>query len=547
MSSDALHVTVRDQMMEYLEGLLDEPARLALERHVAECEECARELELCRQSNRLAAAAITRPQLPGGFYQKLRQALPKPEHSLVTEQLHEYLEGMLPQQARRDLERHLADCESCSQELALARQAGTFLRDHLVQPRLPRDFYSRLRQALPLQQTQPLAAPETAPAALAALRSSDRRRGREAPPASLGASGLPARQVTPRPTSRRRQGGWGVVYGLLALAACVLVLCLQPSQLPMQPQPPPPIAAGTLAYGGGSIWLNGQPVTDVRGLQTGDDVETGEDSRAVLTLPGSGTLRLAPGTRVKIKSLNITTDETHMEVAMLRGRVWVEEDAPTRCAVLTRDLVIEPEGTIFDVQQDADGVRCNVFSGRVAMTRGTHTATLVPGQTGCVAFNAPGVSVGSITQEALEHDAFVRWNHDALLPASDQSVGQPLSLPTPVATPERPSSVPPPVVSTPPPAPLQPDEHHVIVLPPPAPGRPGVTVPHPRLAPDRRPDLPRVDRPEPRFHFTPHPDRPGFDAHPLREQRPAARREERREQRHPSPTPLRPHRASKEF
>lgn len=69
------------------------------------------------------------------------------------EQLVEYLEGTLDEAARQDMERHIADCESCTQELTVFKQILANLASDNEAIQVPGDFMNNVRQAVADTQT----------------------------------------------------------------------------------------------------------------------------------------------------------------------------------------------------------------------------------------------------------------------------------------------------------------------------------------------------------------------------------------------------------
>lgn len=156
-----------------------------------------------------------------------------------------------------------------------------------------------------------------------------------------------------------------------SLAVAAVALGVIQSRTPSTPVPEMPVMAAKITRLSGPIEVgsegNWQPVSAGQSLVVGQELVTGPDSKAALTLGDGVTLRLATNTRISLAGID--------RIGVARGAVYLDA-APrsaSRAAVQidsafgsTRHL-----GTQYEVQVLPDEMRVSVREGRVELAPAT--------------------------------------------------------------------------------------------------------------------------------------------------------------------------------
>lgn len=380
------------------------------------------------------------------------------EHERIQDRFFSLLDGSLSVDERQEVESHVATCPPCAEELRVTRETSALVAA-LPQRELPQGFcdrfFARLAtqgpsledERVPFADCSPLRVDSGAGMAfqdpvtcIEADHQAGQRRAADtrllALPSRSGASG---RRLSVRLVS--------------ALAACLAVACgLALAWWSGRPSEP---ALAVLEWTSGAVRLQSggdgraHEVEQARTLRPGDVLETGADARSLVRLGATGSVRLDARTRIAVVALGTSDDGTFMKVQIERGALWVEDTSDARCVVQTREALIVPAGTVYDVRVTGETTQVNVWEGQVDFQAATRPRTpgssgrLDAGQRAEVSPSSDTVRVGLVDVASRETDAWVRWNR-SIHPTAPVVPRAPLTPPVPR------SPSPPPWFATPP-------------------------------------------------------------------------------------------------
>ncbi|MDZ4698931.1 MAG: zf-HC2 domain-containing protein [Rhodothermales bacterium] len=287
--------------------------------------------------------------------------------SHITSQLNDYVDGLLPADDARAVERHLAECATCRTAVDDLR---TLLADLLALPPVapPSDLWAGIKTRLETQ-----LAPDEAPRT-------------PAPPRAPIPLNTPVRHsdVGSTPPSRLQ------IRMLSQFVAALLVV----TGLAW-------VFIRSDASGWQVVALAGLPSVDQNGLRgsgrlrVGQWLETDATSRALLDVGDIGTVEVAPDTRLQLLGAEANNHRLVLEEGQIEAFIWAPPrlffvDTPSALAI---DL-----GCAYTLAVDSVGTSLlHVTSGYVELSHGGRT-TLVPAGAMCRA--RPGRGPGTAFHEA---------------------------------------------------------------------------------------------------------------------------------------------------
>ncbi|MBI2842542.1 MAG: zf-HC2 domain-containing protein [Armatimonadetes bacterium] len=117
---------VQEKLSCYLDGVLDESTLEAVERHLASCEDCRRELEMLASVVGFASE-IEEVAPPAYLSSSIKDAIRREREAASAcapylPMLSEYIDGELPPEDSAELEAHLTGCHACANELVMLQK-----------------------------------------------------------------------------------------------------------------------------------------------------------------------------------------------------------------------------------------------------------------------------------------------------------------------------------------------------------------------------------------------------------------------------------------
>jgi anti-sigma factor RsiW len=337
-------------------------------------------------------------------------------HGQVQDRLFAYVDGELEKSEQAELERHLAECEECAGELAVTREAARVF-ESIPPPPLPDGFMSRLQARI-------------------AEHERGGSRGDVGVPIPRPHSPLPPTELASSPSrpAHRPRSRWPAALAAVLVAVVGLIWFIRGRTIADNPA----LAPAALAYSDGAVEVSHRRVSDATALHVGDEIQTLEGARAVVTLGNNGSVRLGPASRVRVLALDTRPGNGRLDVklGLEQGAVWVEEAGGVHCALQAGGTMVVPLGTSYLATLVGGLPTISVWDGRVRIVSlvGRARAEVEAGREALV--DHAGLKMGEIPRHALEN-AFVDWNlrlrdlrhPEGRVPLSRPLLGKTFSLP----------------------------------------------------------------------------------------------------------------------
>jgi hypothetical protein len=184
----------------------------------------------------------------------------------------------------------------------------------------------------------------------------------------------------------------------LLIAAVIVALVVVPAILVITQQRAGAAATilsildGTVSVARGTAAFAAAADGDI--VNTGDRVQTAQNSHAMVTFFDASTLEIEPATTVQIEDASSADGATLIRISQTLGRTWASVQKLTRAdskfEIRTPTLIAAVRGTGFTTEVLADGTSTvRTTDGSVEVTGQGQSVVVLPGQTTTAAPNAP--------------------------------------------------------------------------------------------------------------------------------------------------------------
>lgn len=209
----------------------------------------------------------------------------------VIKKLSAYCNGELADMESRRVAAHLLKCQRCRKEYD-AIHLGVRLAEQLPSVSAPAEMWSEIEALL------------------------DAQAGRPATPAKIGGWGF-----------NRRSFQWATAAALVLIVCATVVVYRRTRPYPVLPsEPPPPCMAWPVTNLAGEPSIDGHRMAGSGCFAAGELLETDAASRVNIDIPQIGEVEIAPNSRVKL----ITTNVSEHRLALEHGTLHAKITAPPR-------------------------------------------------------------------------------------------------------------------------------------------------------------------------------------------------------------------------
>ena len=290
--------------------------------------------------------------------------------------LDEYVDGLLPENARQDVDAHLEGCSNCREDLSRLRALLARAADLPKNIEPPRDLWPDIESRLAGQKLV---------------------KNRLARVFTLRRDGtLKLDRALPSTINKINLGHWFAQSARFAIAAMALIAIGGGIWLYVQSRQ----VSWEVASLQGLPQIGNEPVAQTGRLSVGEWLETDSSSQAMITVGMIGRVKIEPQTRIRLLRARLTDHRLDLARGKMHATIW----APPRLFIVETPAALAVDlGCEYTLEVDQHGAGLlHVTSGYVALEQ-KERESVVPA--GALCAMRPGIGPGTPYSETAS-DAF---------------------------------------------------------------------------------------------------------------------------------------------